>query len=649
MESIRKRLVAMSMVLLTVAQVSLLASADEEYYDYYDYDEDTYYTENEYSNDDSDDTTYNNSYLSGYSEQEDNSENSDILSVYETEAISADGADYILGDVTGDGKLSPIDSLIVLRYVCGRESLTELQKELGDFDKNGRVNTADALLIHRKSLGIDVDITNNTDTDKRTQPDTESEKDSEVVASDNEEDYNDDYSNGYGDNAEEDYSITVSGTKYSVPAGMTLYVTCDDYVDWGSTNTEIATVDDNGLILGKKPGKVNIIALEGDYKRTIEITVTPAEPVRTVYASPNSAAKGETVKLIATTDQTRTGVRFDVDIQGSVQSVYATEKTADNAHGIYTWVGYIKTNTAGSFDVTTYAEKNGSWSSCDNGETTMFVSSRTSASEVAKNTLRASDDVIRMISQYEGGLEEAEYDPIAYGDVMNYGYGVVIYAGDMFYNKASMSEYFADLVNQVNEKIYSRYVNEFLQENNIKYNQNQFDALVCFVYNLGVYALQNSGLKSALLNCYEPSATEQIDTNTATVSVDGYLNVRSGPGTNYSVIGKLYNGDKVTILDPNKQNEIWLKIETSSGLVGYCSCNYLVIGGTYTGGRNFNYIDKADLIDELLAYHHAGGQCYWGLVYRRIDELEMFFYADYVQDGWQNKHDWPLPGCILGY
>ena len=123
------------MVLLTVAQVSLLASADEEYYDYYDYDydEDTYYTENEYSNDDSDDTTYNNSYLSGYSEQEDNSENSDILSVYETEAISADGADYILGDVTGDGKLSPIDSLIVLRYVCGRESLTELQKELGDW------------------------------------------------------------------------------------------------------------------------------------------------------------------------------------------------------------------------------------------------------------------------------------------------------------------------------------------------------------------------------------------------------------------------------------------------------------------------------------------------------------------------------------
>ena len=207
----------------------------------------------------------------------------------------------------------------------------------------------------------------------------------------------------------------------------------------------------------------------------------------------------------------------------------------------------------------------------------------------------------------------------------------------------------SNLVNQVNEKIYSRYVNEFLQENNIKYNQNQFDALVCFVYNLGVYALQNSGLKSALLNCYEPSATEQIDTNTATVSVDGYLNVRSGPGTNYSVIGKLYNGDKVTILDPNKQNEIWLKIETSSGLVGYCSCNYLVIGGTYTGGRNFNYIDKADLIDELLAYHHAGGQCYWGLVYRRIDELEMFFYADYVQDGWQNKHDWPLPGCLLGY
>ena len=640
MDSIRKRLAALSMVLLTVAQVSLIAFADEEDYNYYDYD-DTYYYD-DYSDDYDEEYSYDNVF--DYSENLQYSEDNYVFSDYESETISADGADSILGDVTGDGKITPTDSLLVLRYVCDLERFSELQKELADFDENGKVNSADGLLIHRKSLSID-ENKKSSDTDKPIIPDTESEKDSETASSEKDTDEN---SNGYGDDAEEDYSIVVSGTKYTVPAGMTLYVTCDDYVDWGSTNTAIATVDDNGLILAKKPGKVNIIALEDDCKRTIEVTVTEAEPIRTVYASPNSAAKGDTVKLIATTDQTRTNVRFDVDINGRVQTVYAQDKTADDSHGIYTWTGCIKADTSGTFDVTAYAEKNGSWGSCDNGETTMFVSSSNSSTQVSLNTLRASDDVIRMISLYEGGLTEAEYDPIAYGDVMNYGYGVVIYAGDMFYNRASMSEYFADLVNQVNERIYSRYVNEFLQEYGIKYNQNQFDALVCFVYNLGVYSLQNSGLKSVLLDCYEPTENDKEDNNTATVSVDGYLNVRSGPGTNYSVIGTLNNGDKVTILDPEKKNGVWLKIKTASGLEGYCSSNYLIIG-SYSGDRNFNYIDEDDLIDELLAYHHAGGVCYWGLVYRRIDELEMFIYADYIQDGWQNKHGWTMPDCIMGY
>ncbi|MBQ2348721.1 MAG: Ig-like domain-containing protein, partial [Clostridia bacterium] len=439
MDSIRKRLAALSMVLLTVAQVSLIAFADEEDYNYYDYD-DTYYYD-DYSDDYDEEYSYDNVF--DYSENLQYSEDNYVFSDYESETISADGADSILGDVTGDGKITPTDSLLVLRYVCDLERFSELQKELADFDENGKVNSADGLLIHRKSLSID-ENKKSSDTDKPIIPDTESEKDSETASSEKDTDEN---SNGYGDDAEEDYSIVVSGTKYTVPAGMTLYVTCDDYVDWGSTNTAIATVDDNGLILAKKPGKVNIIALEDDCKRTIEVTVTEAEPIRTVYASPNSAAKGDTVKLIATTDQTRTNVRFDVDINGRVQTVYAQDKTADDSHGIYTWTGCIKADTSGTFDVTAYAEKNGSWGSCDNGETTMFVSSSNSSTQVSLNTLRASDDVIRMISLYEGGLTEAEYDPIAYGDVMNYGYGVVIYAGDTFYNRASMSEYFADLVN----------------------------------------------------------------------------------------------------------------------------------------------------------------------------------------------------------
>jgi GH24 family phage-related lysozyme (muramidase) len=580
-------------------------------------------------------------------------------------AAFADDGMGLKGDVTGDGKVTAADSLNVLRHVCNIEKLTDDKITNADFSEDGKVTSMDALLIQRYVLGINgnigadpkpIDTSSEVDTGTTVEPQkpvvTDNPPAPPVYVDPNTADDpdipdNSGYSNGYGDDAYEDENIYVSGTKYSVPVGMTLYIDGEYGIDWGSTNTDIATVDENGLVLGRRAGNVKIIALEGDSKRTIELTVTPSEAVRTVYASPNSAVLGDTVKLIATTDQTRTGVKFDVDINGTTQTVYASEMNEDDEHGIYTWIGYINADTSGIFDVQAYSQKNGEWSTCDNGESTMFVSTSSSPEETTYDTLRASDELIELISRYEGGLEEAEYDPIAYGNVMNYGYGVVIYGGDTFYNRASMSEYFADLVHQVNEKIYSRYVNQFLQENGIKYNQYQFDSLVCFVYNLGVYSLQNSGLKSILLDCYEPSADQSgEDENVAYVTSDDGLYLRTGGGINYSVVKLMDYREKVTILDDTKVNGTWVKAMTEDGQVGYCSSNYLRMAGSDSGVRNLDYVDEDDLVEEILAYHHAGGQCYWGLLYRRIDEMELFFHGDYVQDGSQNKYGYPRPWCI---
>lgn len=552
-----------------------------------------------------------------------------VTTMLQIPLIGSADENYMKGDVTGDGKITTADAISVMRYRLRLEKFEDWQIDAADFNNDGRISVDDVLDMMRYQVGLS--------------PETDSDSDSDTVTPDT------DVSNGFGDNASEDSSIVVSGNSYTVPAGMTLYVTADEDVTWGSTNTNVATVDDNGLILGVNPGKTKIIALDGNRKRTINLTVTNAEPIRTVYSSPNSAVTGSTVKFIATTDQTRTGVRFDVDINGRIESIYATNKTVDNQHGIYTWTGTMQTSSAGNFNVTAYSEKNGSWTTCDNAKTTTFVSSSSSMSEPSMDTRRASDDVIRLIAGYEGGLEEAEYDPLAYGNVMNYGYGVVISAGEKFYNKASMDEYFADLVNQINENAYSKYVNSFLQENQIKYNQYQFDSLVCFTYNLGVYSLQNAGLKSILLNCYEPGGnTTTNNSNIATVNVTDSLNLRSGAGTNYSIVGHLYGGQTVTILDSKKVNGVWLKVKAPDGTVGYCSSDYLIIGGSSSGGgRNFNYINKNDLIEELLAWHHAGGNCYWGLLYRRIDELELFIFGDYTQDGRDNTNGWKYPSCIL--
>ena len=41
----------------------------------------------------------------------------------------------------------------------------------------------------------------------------------------------------------------------------------------------------------------------------------------------------------------------------------------------------------------------------------------------------------------------------------------------------------------------------------------------------------------------------------------------------------------------------------------------------------------------MLARHHASGTCYWGLLYRRIDEVELFMFGDYSVDGSSNKYN----------
>lgn len=57
------------------------------------------------------------------------------------------------------------------------------------------------------------------------------------------------------------------------------------------------------------------------------------------------------------------------------------------------------------------------------------------------------------------------------------------------------------------------------------------------------------------------------------VNATGGLNIRSGPGTGYSVLTTAANGSKLTVT--NKYSSSWYKVKTSSGTVGYASAEYL--------------------------------------------------------------------------
>lgn len=74
----------------------------------------------------------------------------------------------------------------------------------------------------------------------------------------------------------------------------------------------------------------------------------------------------------------------------------------------------------------------------------------------------------------------------------------------------------------------------------------------------------------------KPTENSQKETGTVKIG-DGYLNVRESPSMSGKIIGKLYNGDKVTIEETSEDGK-WLKI-SKSDIKGYVSSNYVSKNG----------------------------------------------------------------------
>ena len=275
--------------------------------------------------------------------------------------------------------------------------------------------------------------------------------------------------------------------------------------------------------------------------------------MRFAYTTPNCAAKNQTVTLVCITDTMRTGVRFEVDMGSSTKYVDATSCTKDA--DTYVWKGTTSFSSAGTYKVKAYSQFNygTGWYSCKDAETTAYVANSTDMTTTVCAQRRTSDSLNRLIATFEGFFSSMYIDDFT-GDP-TLGYGVLVFTGEEFYNNLTKEEAYAYLVQEINNAGYSRDVNEFLLDHKIKFNQQQFDALVCFAYNCGT--------------------------------------------------GPFYNDDELidALLD--------------------CSKN---------GVRDFNYINKQHFINKLCQYHHAGGSCVYGLLYRRVDETEMFFYGDYEAD-----------------
>ena len=62
------------------------------------------------------------------------------------------------------------------------------------------------------------------------------------------------------------------------------------------------------------------------------------------------------------------------------------------------------------------------------------------------------------------------------------------------------------------------------------------------------------------------------------------LNVRSGPGSNYSKVASITNGTKVTVLEDSGNG--WYKIDYGSGKIGYVSSKYITVTASGSGSTS---------------------------------------------------------------
>ena len=429
-------------------------------------------------------------------------------------------------------------------------------------------------------------------------------------------------------------SVNISLDNDWVRKDMTLLIKSKTSgVKWSSTDDSVAEVN-GGYVLGKKKGVAIIRAYTSKGANDCIVTVKAAEPVRFVYTSENSALPNQTINLYALTDKTRHDVKFKIT-EPDGKEYWVTDPKRSDDDSLYIWTCSKKFTKTGFYKIVGYAQtgKDKPWHTTPSGEGQFFVTKTESLTSCYKGERLITTKVLEHIAEYEGYASKVYDDPLV-ANTPTVGYGRVVYSGSRFYNGLTRKEAFAYLVNDINNSSYTTRINSILKDYNISFSQNHFDALVDFSYNLGVYFITNhSELLETLTSTYGKKSYKHT----------GYINkpstpLRKSPKSSAKNLKTIKAGVVVTMLSTKVYNSSWYHVKLSSGKKGYIKKNCLTRRSSDSNVRNLKNVSVKTYAKRFLKYHHASKICYKGLLYRRMDELEIFFFNDYKNDGKKDKY-----------
>lgn len=125
-----------------------------------------------------------------------------------------------------------------------------------------------------------------------------------------------------------------------------------------------------------------------------------------------------------------------------------------------------------------------------------------------------------------------------------------------------------------------------------------------------IYIGQNETTSYALpKENVEVKLSSRSNTQKGKIKPCDYLNIRSGAGTKYSVVGKAYTNESVDILD--KHSNGWYKVKLSNGVVGWASGSYITIQNNSETNDNNQNLSKVDKVIDV-AKKQLGKPYKWG-------------------------------------